>query len=123
MVEYEHRPLGYVQFYPSLFWFFVHGDVPGEAPWGMDVFIGSPAERNQGLGARLVRQVALYLLRERGATRVIIDPEEANTPALMCYEKAGFRKDRFVPGSVVDDEVYPDTWLMEFDPGTALQQF
>lgn len=112
VVEHNGRPLGYVQFYPSLFWFELNGDVPDERPWGIDVFIGDPADRDRGLGSRLVREVALYLLREREATRVIIDPETDNLRAIRSYEKAGFRRTRLLPA----DGEWPDTWLMEFEP-------
>ena len=114
VVEHLGLPLGYVEFYPSRLWFHVHGEVADERPWGMDVFIGNPSYRNQGLGARMVTLAARHILGERGATRVVIDPEASNGQAIRCYEKAGFRRTQLIPGTVTDEGEFADTWLMEF---------
>jgi aminoglycoside 6'-N-acetyltransferase len=39
-----------------------------------------------------VRTMALYLIRDRGHHRLIIDPALHNEPAIRCYEKVGFRR-------------------------------
>jgi aminoglycoside 6'-N-acetyltransferase len=114
IVDYRDRPLGYVEIYPSRLWFHVHGPAENERPWGMDVFIGDPRHRNRGLGARFVGLVSRHVLEALEATRVVIDPEASNVQAIRCYGKAGFRKSRFIEGSVSHGETFHDTWLMEF---------
>ncbi|MEZ4868320.1 MAG: GNAT family N-acetyltransferase [Caldilineaceae bacterium] len=80
------------------------------------MFVGSPADRNQGLGCQMLKVVAAHLFQERKATRLVIDPEASNERAIRCYEKAGFKKSRFIPASVTEEGEFSDTWLMEMFP-------
>lgn len=57
---------------------------------GIDLFI-DPAHHRRGYGSDAVRALARWLCTERGHHRITIDPAAANTPAIRCYEKAGFR--------------------------------
>ncbi|MEZ4729986.1 MAG: GNAT family N-acetyltransferase [Caldilineaceae bacterium] len=116
IVEYGGRAIGYVEFYPSRLRAYVYGDSPDERPWGIDVFLGSPADRNQGLGSRMIKVVAMHLFQERRATRIVIDPEASNERAIRCYEKVGFKKSKFIPASVTAEGAFNDTWLMEMSP-------
>jgi aminoglycoside 6'-N-acetyltransferase len=58
---------------------------------GIDLFLG-PEHIGRGLGAEAVRALCLHLFEDRGHHRVTIDPEVANTRAIRCYERVGFRR-------------------------------
>jgi aminoglycoside 6'-N-acetyltransferase len=114
LVEQAGMPFGYLQLYrpddPA--W-----DLPAdEVTWAMDLFIGEPARWNQGIGTRLVRAAVDHLVRDRGADRVLIDPEARNPRAIRCYEKAGFRKVKLLPEAELHEGVWEDCWLMAFTP-------
>ena len=57
---------------------------------GIDLFI-DPACHRRGYGSDAVRALARWLFTERGHHRITIDPAAANTPAIRCYERVGFR--------------------------------
>jgi aminoglycoside 6'-N-acetyltransferase len=57
---------------------------------GIDVFL-DPSLHGRGLGTEGVSRVVRHLIDDRGHHRVTIDPALANTGAIRCYEKAGFR--------------------------------
>lgn len=57
---------------------------------GIDIFL-TERHHGRGLGADAVRTVARWLVRERGHHRLTIDPAAANTAAIRCYRKVGFR--------------------------------
>jgi aminoglycoside 6'-N-acetyltransferase len=57
---------------------------------GIDLFL-SPDVHGGGLGTDAVRTLALYLIRERGHHRLVIDPAAGNLAAIRAYEKVGFR--------------------------------
>ncbi|MEZ4732432.1 MAG: GNAT family N-acetyltransferase [Caldilineaceae bacterium] len=63
IAEYGGRAVGYIEFYPSRLWTDVYGDSSDERPWGIDVFVGSPADRNQGLGCQMLKVVAYIYFR------------------------------------------------------------
>jgi aminoglycoside 6'-N-acetyltransferase len=46
---------------------------------------------HQGLGTDALRTLARHLLTARGHHRITIDPAAANTAAIGCYTKVGFR--------------------------------
>ena len=62
---------------------------------GIDQFIGEPDMIGRGHGSAFIRAFVDRLLAA-GTPRVVTDPDPANTRAIRAYEKAGFRKDRFV---------------------------
>ena len=49
-----------------------------------------PAARGRGIAGDLIRAVARWT-QERGSTRVVLFVQEANEPAQLLYERAGFR--------------------------------
>jgi aminoglycoside 6'-N-acetyltransferase len=65
-------------------------DDPAYRHAGIDLFI-DPACHRRGYGSDAVRALARWLFAERGHHRITIDPAAANTPAIRCYEKVGFR--------------------------------
>jgi aminoglycoside 6'-N-acetyltransferase len=57
---------------------------------GIDVFL-DPGLHGRGFGTEAVSRVVRHLIDDRGHHRVTIDPALANTGAIRCYEKVGFR--------------------------------
>ncbi|WP_130335621.1 aminoglycoside 6'-N-acetyltransferase [Streptomyces sp. BK022] len=57
---------------------------------GIDIFL-TARQHGRGLGTDAVRTLARYLVTERGHHRLTIDPAAANTAAIRCYGKVGFR--------------------------------
>src|SRR5712671_3560688 len=62
---------------------------------GIDLFIGEPDMIERGHGSALVRCFVDDRL-QKGAPRIVTDPDPANGRAVRAYEKAGFEKDRMV---------------------------
>jgi aminoglycoside 6'-N-acetyltransferase len=56
----------------------------------IDIFVASGAI-GRGLGTDAVRTLARHLIEDRGHHRLTIDPDVANTAAIRCYERVGFR--------------------------------
>ncbi|MFB6855925.1 aminoglycoside 6'-N-acetyltransferase [Streptomyces sp. NPDC056341] len=57
---------------------------------GIDIFL-TARRQGEGLGADTVRTLARWLIQERGHHRLTIDPAAANTAAIRCYSKVGFK--------------------------------
>lgn len=57
---------------------------------GVDLFL-TASRHGQGLGADTVRTLARWLVKERDHHRLTIDPAAANTAAIRCYGKVGFK--------------------------------
>lgn len=57
---------------------------------GIDIFLTTRL-RGRGLGTDAVRTLARWLVGERGHHRLTIDPAAANTSAIRCYGKVGFK--------------------------------
>ncbi|MET7300580.1 aminoglycoside 6'-N-acetyltransferase [Embleya sp. NPDC005575] len=57
---------------------------------GIDLFL-TAKHHGKGLGADTVRTLARWLVQERGHHRLTIDPAAANTAAIRCYGKVGFK--------------------------------
>lgn len=120
LIEWEGRPIGYLQFYP------VEGDglanydcEPGPLTYGIDLFIGEPACWGQGLGTAAIRLVLEYLTGPCGAGRVVIDPVTTNARAIRSYEKCGFRKVKILPQHEFAEGKWTDNWLMIYEPANA----
>ena len=58
---------------------------------GIDVF-RDPSLHGRGIGTEAVGRVVRHLIDDRGHHRITIDPALANTPAIRCYDKVGFRQ-------------------------------
>ncbi|MFM2071725.1 MAG: hypothetical protein RLZZ623_1988 [Actinomycetota bacterium] len=96
-IEVEDRPVGFIQFVAiDMYWAEYGFDVRDDAAdvWGIDLFIGRTDLWNTGIGTRAVALLVDHLVVEMRARRVVIDPRVANTRAIRCYEKVGFRKDK-----------------------------
>ena len=112
MIELDGAPIGYIQLCPSDDG--GSGYASDKTVWGIDLYIGEPDYWNRGLGTRVVRAAAEFLIEVGWAQVVTIDPEMWNVRAVRSYEKAGFRKVRFMPQCELHEGVYRDSWLMVF---------
>ena len=59
--------------------------------WDIDLFIASPAHRNQGVGPRARAMIRDEVFSTTLAVEVCIFASLANERAVRAYEKAGFR--------------------------------
>jgi AacA4 family aminoglycoside N(6')-acetyltransferase len=86
------RPVGYAQSYVAMGsgggWWNEIGD-PGVR--GIDQFLCEASDLGKGLGTRMVKAFVARLFADPAVTRIQTDPDPANTRAIRCYEKAGFR--------------------------------
>ncbi|MBM7659673.1 RimJ/RimL family protein N-acetyltransferase [Bacillus mesophilus] len=80
----------------------------------MDQFIGEIIYWNKGIGTQLVNMVVDYLVKEIGATKIVMDPQAWNNRAIRCYEKCGFSKKQFLPKHEWHEGEYRDCWLIEY---------
>lgn len=57
---------------------------------GIDIYLGGRYQ-GRGVGTEAVGMLARFLIEQRGHHRLTIDPAAANTGAIRCYAKVGFR--------------------------------
>jgi len=57
-----------------------------------------------------------YLFRDKGARKIVIDPQARNLRAIRCYEKCGFRKVKLLPAHELRVGKMEDCWLMDLEP-------
>lgn len=81
-IELDDRIVGLIQYWEETEPKYRHATI--------DLFL-DPAVHGRGIGTEAIRRVARHLLQQRGHHRITIDPAAANTAAIRCYEKAGFR--------------------------------
>jgi len=77
LIEFDGEPIGYIQFYvveEEERLTYGYGDSV-ELIYGMDQFIGESDYWNKGVGSQLVRSMVRYLIEERGADRIVMDPQ------------------------------------------------
>ena len=84
------EPAGYIQSWiPSQYdeerW---AKDLSSDTP-GVDIFVGPPEMTGRGVAALALRAFAGRLF-EKGAARIVIDPDAGNRRAVSAYAKAGF---------------------------------
>lgn len=116
----DQKPVGYVQTYrirdyPA---YFTRVRCEREAA-GLDIFIGEPTARGQGLGPTAIRLfLAEVVFGETLATCCYVGPDPVNGKAIRAYEKAGFVYVRTIPAS--DDDT--DEYLMRIDRADILPE-
>ena len=76
----EGDPAGYFQYYA----------LPNNVI-GIDQFIGEESCINKGLGTSAVTLFSNLIIDACHPSSIVVDPDPANTRAIRCYEKAGFR--------------------------------
>jgi len=95
IVEFEGRPIGFVQFYP---WSAYQEELRDlgrdllDASWGLDLFIGESDSLGQGIGPSIIDLVCRHLFEERGASVVVLWTAMDNHRAVRAYEKARFER-------------------------------
>ncbi|MBS4193593.1 GNAT family N-acetyltransferase [Lederbergia citri] len=121
IVEYERISIGYIQFYPlddedkKDYGYFDTNPI-----YGMDQFIGEPYYWNQGIGQLLVQSMVQFLIKEKQAEKIVMDPQTWNERAIRCYEKSGFKKVKLLPKHELHEGEYRDCWLIEFNSNDML---
>ncbi|MBO1002556.1 GNAT family N-acetyltransferase [Pseudogracilibacillus auburnensis] len=115
IVEYKGVAIGYAQYYkvnPETS--HITDYFEKENVYGMDQFIGETNHWNKGIGTKLVKSMITFLMTEKHANAIIMDPQMTNDRAIRCYEKCGFKKIRILPKHEFHEGIYRDCWLMEF---------
>lgn len=115
IIEYDGQAVGYIQFYlvveeerEEYGYDGFNGSV-----YGMDQFIGEVGCWNKGIGTRLINEMVRYLIRERKADAIVMDPQAWNERAIHVYEKCGFVKKKLLPKHEWHEGEKRDCWLME----------
>ncbi|WP_332307620.1 GNAT family N-acetyltransferase [Cytobacillus praedii] len=85
-----------------------------ETIYGIDQFIGEPNYWNKGIGSLLVQSMVNFLIEQKQADMVVMDPQIKNERAIHCYEKCGFSKIKMLPKHELHEGEYRDCWLMEY---------
>jgi aminoglycoside 6'-N-acetyltransferase len=116
IIQYNEKDIGYIQFYPITDeerekYGYIEEN---EEIYGMDQFIGEVDCWNKGIGSELVKATVHYILRERNANKIVMDPQAWNTRALRCYEKCGFIKKKYLEKHELHEGQYRDCWLIEY---------
>jgi aminoglycoside 6'-N-acetyltransferase len=66
------------------------GDEVEPGAWAIDIWIGAPANRSNGLGTAMMQQAVRRCFERHGASVVLIDPLQSNVRAIRFYERLGF---------------------------------
>lgn len=117
IIQYRDQDIGYIQTYlidqeeRELYGYKDNHDVI----YGMDQFIGEPAYWNKGIGTELITLMIAYLIEEKQANRIVMDPQAWNERAIHVYEKCGFTKQKLLPKHEWHEGEYRDCWLMEYE--------
>lgn len=82
VVEVDGEVAGGIQYHEE--------DDPQYRHAGIDIYLAGRFQ-GRGAGTEAVALLAAFLLQARGHHRLTIDPAAANTQAIRCYTKAGFR--------------------------------
>lgn len=121
IIEQDGRAIGYIQFGSLDEESYRFNEQvtfePLSGGYGVDLFIAYPELWGKGIGTRLVKAMANYLIHTLGATVVCADPGEENKRSVACWLKAGF-----VPlGKVADyDEPENQSILMAYSDDKRL---
>ncbi len=116
IAELDGRPVGYVQLYELGRWADEFEIDDGTDVWSLDLYVGEPELHGTGLGRRIVRATAEYLLAERSAREVLIMPYPENERAVASYRAAGFVEDGIVREHEVHEGVIRDGLRMIYRP-------
>lgn len=116
IVEYNGKAIGYIQFYVlDIETKTKYGyENSAELIYGTDQFIGEIQCWDQGIGKKLVASMVNYLTKQKGADKVVMDPQAWNKRAIACYEKCGFKKIKLLKEHEQHEGEYRDCWLIEY---------
>jgi aminoglycoside 6'-N-acetyltransferase len=116
LFDLDDGPPGFIQVWTIADW--QTPEQAEETPWvmllpedavGVDLAIADPHRLGQGVGTRVLIAF-IAKLRAEGFETLIIDPDPANTRAVSCYTRAGFRP---IPELIGRTD---DSLLMQFHP-------
>ncbi|WP_257351536.1 acetyltransferase [Pseudalkalibacillus decolorationis] len=116
IVEFEGKEIGYIQYYQldeETRKRYGYLDKT-ENIYGTDQFIGEIDYWNRGIGSLLVKSMLEYLVEEKQADVVVMDPQIWNVRAIRCYEKCGFKRVKVLPKHELHEGEYRDCLLIEF---------
>ena len=116
IIEFSNIPIGYIQFY------IIDEDERREYGYeevkddifGTDQFIGETRCWGQGMGKELMKAMINFLIKEKAASKIVLDPQAWNERAIKCYEKSGFVKVKILPEHELHEGELKDCWLMEY---------
>lgn len=116
MVEYEGIDIGYIQYYQ------LDKESRGTYEYlndslviyGIDQFIGETNYWNRGIGTLLVKSMVDYLITQKCADIVVMDPQTWNGRAIRCYQKCDFKIVKPLPKHEFHEGEYQDCWLIEY---------
>ena len=58
----------------------------------LSINVGDKSMRGKGIGTEVMRMLCDFCLKEYGVASIHLDVLEANSAAIACYEKIGFKK-------------------------------
>ena len=115
IIDYEGSEIGYIQFYLlDEETKKEYGYSQEETIYGTDQFIGESEYWNKGVGTLLVSSMVQFLIEQKKADRVVMDPQVRNVRAIKCYEKCGFKKVKMLLKQELHEGVLQDCWLIEY---------
>lgn len=109
---YKGKNIGYMQYYPAGKPEDYELDSTKDV-WGVDMWIGEKRYWGKGIGSKVLQLLSDFLIEERGAIKIVIDPHLDNPRAIRAYEKAGFKKVKVLKKHEWYDGKKVDAWLME----------
>jgi aminoglycoside 6'-N-acetyltransferase len=116
IIEYLGNPIGYIQFYnisEEEIEEYGYTNFQGSI-FGTDQFIGEPKYWNQGIGKDLMKLMIEFLTKEKGAKKIVLDPQTWNERAIKCYESCGFKKVKLMLKHELHEGELKDCWIMEY---------
>lgn len=118
IIEYCGKSIGYAHMYKLSEELLNEYEYPltEKVVYGIDQFIGEPEFWNKGIGTNFMKLILKFLVEEKNAEIVILDPHSDNPRAIRCYEKVGFKKIKFLPKHELHDGKMVDCYLMEYKP-------
>lgn len=87
IVNFAGKDIGYIQFYELDDETKKEYGYVNENVYGTDQFIGEVEYWNKGIGSLLVTSMVDFLIQQKKADRIVMDPQTRNKRALKCYEK------------------------------------
>lgn len=92
IVEYNHTPIGYMQYYPireDQLKSYGYSNNPKIC--GIDQFIGETSLWGKGIGTAMIRMLLVFISVEEDVHKVLLEVKNTNVRAIRCYEKCGFQ--------------------------------
>lgn len=92
IAELDGEPVGYVELIDaareeSHYW----GDDVEVGAWGLDIWVGRPADRARGIGTAIMHAALRRCFTVHRASAVLLDPLPTNSRACRFYERLGFQ--------------------------------